>query len=99
RLILVAGRSHAENSATVAVALLMAADAGVIPVAHEQRAVRGHARIHGTEPVVLLLAVQDVDDVGLVAGTIGRYGISADDARTGVTVNDLVTEDGGQQVG
>src|SRR5260370_3671576 len=50
--ILAAGWSHAENPAPIAVALLVAADARIIPVGHEERTVRGNGYVYRAEPVI-----------------------------------------------
>jgi hypothetical protein len=75
---------------------VMAADAGVVPVRDVERAVGSDTGVAGAEPIVL--AGEEVDDPGLVAGAVLLHGVGADDAGAGVAVDHLAAEDFGEQV-
>ena len=75
---------------------VVTADARVIPVGHEDRSVRCHADVAGTEPRIL--AREDVLDRGIVARARLRDRIGPHHARSGVAVDELVLEDFRQQL-
>ena len=89
-------RGHAEDAALVDLLLVVAAHARVVPIAHEQRAVRRHDDVAGPVPVVAGPA-QHVGDLGRIAGAVGPGDVGPANAGTGVTVDHLATIAVGKQ--
>ena len=69
---------------------------GVIPIGNVDRTVRRDAHVRGQEPSIF--GAQNIFDFRAVPGAVRLDGISPDHARSGVTVNDLVVEDLGEQI-
>ena len=75
----------------------MSADAGIVPVGDEDRAVRRDADIRRPEPVVAS-SEEQILRVGLVAGSRFACRVSANDVRSGVAVDRVVLERSRQHV-
>ena len=90
-------RRDTKNSAALEVAHAVAADAGVIPVGDDQRAIRRDADVARAEPAIVA-AFEDVENLGGVASAVGLGEIGAHNVRPGVAVDQLAVEDFGQEV-
>lgn len=69
---------------------LVATDAGIIPISHEDGAIGRGGDVGRAEPIVF--AGEEIDDAGLVAGAIRFDAVAANDARAGVAMNDVMAE-------
>src|SRR5262249_54849050 len=92
RDVFAARRGDAEDAAALDILLVVAADAGVVPVRDEQRAIGGDAHVARPEPVVAS-AVKDVHHLSFIARAVFGRDIGPADVRPGVTVDYLVPKD------
>ena len=89
-----AGRGNAKDSATAQIAHAMSANARIVPIGNEQRAIGSHAGIGRAEPLVGD-AFEHVHGRSLVASAIVLDRIGSRDTGASIAVNHLVLENFG----